>query len=483
MTGLRGQARAMVRPRGLRLRVLLVVIAVAALPVLVVWATDLADATVGQRLELSLTTVTNRTLSALEAGTPVDQAVSENASKSRARITIVAPDGQIIASADHAAATTWTGRIVQTAFQEDGAPSLDEIEALRPPIERREEISRARVESHVSGCLENADKRIIACHSARAAPVGVVYAQRSARLPIRALYDARFQLLKVSLLVALAALLAGLWLGGRMMRPLHSLRFQVLDRVDRPLSAPDVVLPRDDEFGDLAQAFNHLLAEVRHSSAQNEAFVADLAHEMKNPVAAIRAASESLAGSAELTDTRAARIARILDDSSRRLDALVTQLLELARAEAGLLSEQRVAVDVSALLSGLMDAARSDSRNEHVRLRGDLAQASVMAGPSSLETALRNVLTNALSFAASEVTVRVEIGSAVHIYVEDDGPGFPEDAMERVFDRFYTSRGATIGTGLGLALTRAIVEAHHGEVKAENTDPGARVVLSLPSSS
>lgn len=481
MSGLRGRARAMVRPRSLRLRALLVVILVAALPVLAVWSTDLADATVGQRLELSLSSATRRAAAELDLAVDPAAAIAKQATGFRARVTLIEA-GEIVTQTDHAAETTWTGRILHAAFRESNRPSLDEIERLRPPLVDREEVKRAAAEGHVSGCFENTERRIIACHSARRTANGVVYAQQSARLPIRALYDARFQLLKVSLLVALAALMAGAWLGGRLVRPLEDLRSEVLARVDRPLTAPDLKIPRDDEFGDLATAFNQLLAEVRTSSAQNEAFVADLAHEMKNPVAAIRAASESLAGSTALTEERAKRIARIVDDSSRRLDALVTQLLELARAEAGLRAEPRSVVDVTALVAGILDTATTDPRHEHITIHTDYQSSHVFAGSSSLETALRNVIHNALSFAKSEIRVTVEGPSPVRITVDDDGPGLPEDALDKVFDRFYTSRGATVGTGLGLALTRAIVLAHEGRIFAENTPTGARFSLILPAS-
>ncbi|TNE86734.1 MAG: HAMP domain-containing protein [Deltaproteobacteria bacterium] len=468
--------RAALRPRSLRLRALIVVVVVAALPVFAVWATDLADATVAQRMEMSLSALTRRVAS---SGSPV-AVLDAQAGQGHARLTLVGADGAVLAESDHSGESGWSGRLTQWVFQEEAPPSLAVLDAVRPTLADREEVARARAEGHVSGCIGLSEQRLVACYSARHTPAGIVVAEQVKRLPIRALYDARFQLLKVSIFVAIAALLAGAWLGNRMVRPLEELRRQVLDRVDRPLSAPPVALSRSDEFGELAGAFNRLLAEVRDRSAANEAFVADLAHEMKNPVAAIRAASESLAGQAEVTEARKARLARILDDSSRRLDELVTQLLELARAEAGLQSEERAEVDVAALISGLVDTLRADPRLERLTFMARTEPATVRAGSSSLESALRNVLDNAASFASHAVSVEVTGGAVVRVVVDDDGPGLPADALDRVFDRFYTSRGATVGTGLGLALTRAIVEAHGGHVAAENREQGARFVLTLP---
>ncbi len=270
------------------------------------------------------------------------------------------------------------------------------------------------------------------------------------------------------------------------------LRAQVLERAARAEqgAAPRLELARRDEIGDLALAFDGLLRTLDERRLANEAFVADLVHEFKNPVAAIRASAEQL--QARDPDPRTERLARILEASSERLDALVTQFLELARAEAGMPTEARAPTDVAALARGVMGAIASDVRWSGVSFAFDPASHDGAAEGSALvegvslrlESALRNLIENAASFAApgGKVDVRVTPGDdGVLVAIHDTGPGITESDLPRVFDRFFTTRGRALGTGLGLALVKAVVIAHGGEIRAESAPgDGATFRLSLP---
>jgi two-component system sensor histidine kinase ChvG len=261
------------------------------------------------------------------------------------------------------------------------------------------------------------------------------------------------------------------------------LRAQVLARAAQESPGPRIDLPRRDEIGDLALAFDGLLRTLDERRVANGAFVADLVHEFKNPVAAIRASAEQLR--ARDPDPRTERLARILEASSERLDALVTQFLELARAEAGMPSEARAPIDVAALARGIVDSARGDARwsGVTIALRSP-AEAIVPGVAVRIESAFRNLVENAASFAApaGEVEVLVESAEhAVHFAVRDTGPGIVDADLPRVFDRFFTTRGSARGTGLGLALVKAVVVAHGGEVRAESSPgDGATFHVSLP---
>jgi two-component system sensor histidine kinase ChvG len=235
------------------------------------------------------------------------------------------------------------------------------------------------------------------------------------------------------------------------------------------------------------RAFNTLLARLEQRSLAHEAFVADLAHELKNPVAAVRAVGESLAqGTADAE--RAARLSRILIDSGQRMDDLLSQLLELARAEAGLATEPRSSLDLGELIAGLTEAARLDERHRGIRFELIAPPAARITGVASrLETALRNLLDNAASFAAPSpsgdrwVRIVLSIGAQAELQIDDSGPGIRPEDLPRVFDRFFTTRPERRGTGLGLAMVRAVVEAHGGAVRAESPPgQGARFVVSLP---
>ena len=291
-----------------------------------------------------------------------------------------------------------------------------------------------------------------------------------------ALYSRRYDLAQLAMIVLPCAGLLGWWLGWRMVRPLERLRSQALAQLKAVAPGADLELARADEFGDLAAAFNRLLSELRTRAQDKEAFVADLAHEFKNPVAAIRAAAEALEDGPSDPE-RLARLSRIVDQSSRRLDHLVSQFLELARAEAGLRAQERERIDIGALGRGLLARMRADERFAEVRWSCDIEDSSptlvgVLAG---LETVLLNLLENAGSFSGPNGQVALEVRSedgTVVIVVRDDGPGIPPADLSRVFDRFFTKRASGKGTGLGLAMVRAIAQAHGGQVSVALPDSG-----------
>lgn len=295
------------------------------------------------------------------------------------------------------------------------------------------------------------------------------------------LYSRSYALPRLALIVLPCAAALGWWLGWRMVRPIERLREQALAQVETLVPGADLELPRSDEFGELTAAFNRLLAELRTRAQEKEAFVADLAHEFKNPVAAIRAASEALEGGPG-DEARLARLSRILGDSSRRLDELVTQFLELARAEAGMRADAREPVDVGALGKHCVERMAADERFSGLTFGCDVGDASVVDGVASgLQTVVDNLLENAASFASSEVTLRVEGEDPVRITVRDDGPGIAEADRDRIFERFYTRRASGKGTGLGLAMVRAIVEAHGGRVAADApVEGGTAITAWLP---
>jgi signal transduction histidine kinase len=210
--------------------------------------------------------------------------------------------------------------------------------------------------------------------------------------------------------------------------------------------------------------------------------MADMAHEIKNPVAAIRAVSESLERRPEVDAERAERLAKILKDSSARLDAVVNRFLELARAESGLPRADKSEVRVDELVKNIVESFSTDER--YTAIKFDLAsfKATVLGSAAHLETVVRNLVANAASFAKTEVRVRVERREDwVVIEVSDDGKGIAEDDLPRVFDRFFTRRDDGGGTGLGLAMVLALTRAHGGKVRVESeVGKGSTFIVELP---
>ena len=465
--------------RSMRARAIAVVVLVVLLPLALVAASSWVDESTGRRMAVNVREAADEIAVALARGEDRAAAAEIVARRHDVRVRVLDTRGDVAVDLDRDGGTHPLQAIGMLLFGADGAPTLAAFDETLGAITSRAEDVDATNASRVL-CRTSDGARLYVCSAARRTNDGVVYVQESSRRPVRALYDLRYQIGKLAIVMLPVALLLAWWLGWRTVRPIEELRRQVLAKAAVAAPGADLSLPRRDEIGDLAAAFNGLLHALDDRRAQNERFVADLVHEMKNPVAAIRASAEAL-GAGD-TSERAQRLARVLDESSTRLDALVTQLLELARAEAGMPSEARGRVDVASLARGIVASLRSEARWP-VAFEIDAPDAAAIDGVEHrLEAMLRNLLENAASFAKARVCIRVRVDDTrAEIDVEDDGPGILAADLPRVFDRFFTTRGRAHGTGLGLALVRAIVDAHGGSVRAESSaGGGATFRVALP---
>jgi two-component system sensor histidine kinase ChvG len=313
---------------------------------------------------------------------------------------------------------------------------------------------------------------------------GVVHVQASTRRAMQALYESRRQVVKLGLFALALALALAWWASSRIVRPIERLREEVLERATHAVPRAGIDIGRRDELGDLTDAFNTVLLALGERTRTNEAFLADLVHELKNPVAAIRASADRLRDGQPPDAARLARLADVLHASSARLEALLTQLLELARAEAGLPNESRARFDLGAHVRGLCAGLQADPRYTHValRLQTPAGAVTVTGVADRVEGALRNLLDNAASFARGEVRVDLAVrGGQIELRVSDDGPGIAPEDLARVFERFFTNRKDRRGTGLGLSLARAVIEAHGGRISAASPPgQGAVFTVTLP---
>jgi two-component system sensor histidine kinase ChvG len=478
--------RSIPRLRSLRVRSILVVLAVVLLPLVLVAITSWDEKLVGRRLEQNVREgADDAALVLREAPTDARPARLEEVARRRdVRVRVLDAEGRSLLDVDHDQGTHPLRAFGALFFGPDGAPTLDAFDATLGPVLARPEATAARAGATNIRCRTSEGSKLLVCSAAREDAGRLVYVQESSRRPVRALYDLRYELFKLVLVMLPVGLLLAWWLGWRAVRPIEKLRRQILAKTAVAAPGADLDLPRSDEIGDLATAFNALLRTLDVRRAQNEAFVVDLVHELKNPVAAIRACADSLETRAG-GDPRDERLARVLADSSQRLDTLVTQFLELARAEAGLPNEARSRIDMAALAHGVASALRATERYPGVTIDVTAeAGAEVIGVLHRLDSALRNLIENAASFAAPSGEVRVSAavtGRAIEIAVTDSGPGIAEADLPRVFDRFFTTRGRAQGTGLGLALVKAVAAAHGGSLHAESVPgTGATFRLILP---
>lgn len=286
--------------------------------------------------------------------------------------------------------------------------------------------------------------------------------------------------LGVPALVAAIAALAW-YLAGRALRPVESIRAEAAaitaTTMHRRVPEPDT----SDEVGRLARTMNAMLDRLEESSTRQRQFISDASHELRSPVAAIRAQLEvALRRGGEADWPQVAR--RVLDED-HRLEAAVGELLELARVEEAA-DIDRVDVDLDDLVLGeatrVRPVAIDTSQVSAGRVEGDARQ---------LARLVRNLLDNACAHARSRVAVQVAARDGeVRLVVDDDGAGVPLAERERVFDRFTRldeGRGRDGGgAGLGLAMVRAIAERHGGTVEIDDAPMGgARFVVRLSAGS
>jgi two-component system sensor histidine kinase ChvG len=248
---------------------------------------------------------------------------------------------------------------------------------------------------------------------------------------------------------------------------------------------------RRDEIGLLARALSDMSQALRNRIDATEAFAADVTHELKNPLASLRSAVDSL----ERVDDPALR-KRLLDvvrHDVARLDRLIVDIAEVSRLDAELSRARFETVDLGQLIESMVDPWERRAAERDVRIafaRPRVGTAVVLGEEGRIARAIDNIVDNAISFSPEGGLVEIaaaHIESEVRVSVEDEGPGVPEAARAEIFRRFHSLRpeNEEFGrhSGLGLAIAKATVEGHDGIIAVEDRGdgrPGARFVLSFP---
>lgn len=503
------------------------------------------------------------------------------AQRQEARLRVVDTDGQVIADSsrlgprrdaelqatDAAGATAGAGAGAAT-----GAASPDDTEAsvrdeplyqigaflnrlfrlLRPLPDPRsdrvglylgESLRGPAVEEALAGrygadLVTSPGTRSVVLHSAipvtsnRDSVVGAVLVSRSTQRILTALYEVRLGIFQVFLASVGLAVVLSLLLSGTIARPLKRLRNQAAALLDRQgrITGRFRGTRRLDEIGDLARALSELTRRLTEHQRFTESFASDVSHELKNPLASLRTATELLI-EAE-SDEERRRLSRMALKSVARLEHLLSAVGEIGRIDAELEGEAGEPVPVAPLVRSLVEGFRlrhpqgprvvatlpasvtGASGAESSRSASSENEAlKVFASPDRLAQVVENLLDNAISFTPREGRVEVTVArrdSRVVVAVADTGPGIPESHLDRLFDRFFSYRpteprgeipgdaldheataktpwdlrnGEPAHSGLGLAIAKAIVERYGGRIRAFNLpegDQGACFEVELP---
>ncbi|HLJ62583.1 MAG TPA: stimulus-sensing domain-containing protein [Stellaceae bacterium] len=313
-----------------------------------------------------------------------------------------------------------------------------------------------------------------------------------------AVRDVRFEILKVFLIVLAVTTALSIYLAGTIVRPIRRLAIAaegVRHGRGARQAIPDLT-GRGDEIGDLSEALHEMTNALWQRMDAIESFAADVAHEIKNPLTSLRSAIETAARVEDPVKQK--KLLAILREDVQRLDRLITDISDASRLDAELSRVELEPVPLGRMLEALIDVHQATAAEGAPRLLLTMADGDlpVLGIESRLGQVFRNLIANAVSFSPPHGTIHIQAlarGAEVVVLIEDEGPGIPEGKLGAIFERFYSERpaGEKFGThsGLGLSISKQIVDAHHGALHAENrcdvdgTIIGARFVVTLPRAS
>ncbi|MEE2969553.1 MAG: sensor histidine kinase [Pseudomonadota bacterium] len=316
-----------------------------------------------------------------------------------------------------------------------------------------------------------------------------------------AVRDVRFGILKVFAVALAVTVLLSFYLAGTIARPVRRLA-EAADQMHRGqggrAAIPDFTRRRD-EIGDLSGALRDMTDALWHRMEEIENFAADVAHEIKNPLTSLRSAVETAARVSDPNQQR--QLMSIIQEDVKRMDRLISDISSASRLDAELARTEFAPVDIGELLDALVQVENSKCKEGEPGLTNDPVDSGscVINGiEGRLVQVFQNLVGNALSFSPPEGNVHLSAkrdNGDILIFVEDSGPGIPPENLNSVFERFYSQRpdAEAFGThsGLGLSISRQIIEAHDGAIIATNRYGsgdedsaiiGARFEIRLPES-
>ena len=260
---------------------------------------------------------------------------------------------------------------------------------------------------------------------------------------------------------------------------------------DKPVNIDNFFIRRD-EVGTLTQSIHEMTLELQKRTNRAETFSTDLAHEIRNPLASLKGASELLDKTTEQKDRE--KLLNIINHDVERIERLITDYTQMLKDEASLSREKMVKIDLGLIIKNVVEDFKQNivSLNKKIEIQivsKNIKQKilNILGIESRIEQVIANLLENALSFSQNNTKIIVEVEELNNdflIIVKDQGPGFREKNIENIFKRFYSNRPKNFGehSGLGLNIVKNIVELHKGKIKALNRidTKGAQLEVMFP---
>ena len=295
--------------------------------------------------------------------------------------------------------------------------------------------------------------------------------------------------------VAIVIFIFSVFLNKYILKPIRSLVLytRAIKEKDVKIGKHEKYLRRKDEVGQLSRSLNEMTEDLYKRINIAETFSSDLAHEIRNPLTSLKGASEVLDNTSDHEKRK--KLIQVISHDVERIERLITDYSQMLKDEASLSRAKMEKIDLSTVVKSVVEDFNSDLLNSnknieikinHSNLNG--SKINVLGVESKLEQIIANLLDNAVSFSPSDSKISVICGikkKEAQLVIEDEGPGFNEKNIDKIFNRFYSNRPENFGehSGLGLNIVKNIIELHGGSIIASNqpsNKKGARIEVLLP---
>ena len=324
--------------------------------------------------------------------------------------------------------------------------------------------------------------------------VGYILVSEQANEIIVAVKERKNFITRTVLAVALVILIFSVFLNKYILKPISFLvRYtESIKSKSSKLFNIDNLFFRKDEIGTLTQSIHEMTLDLQKRTNRAETFSTDLAHEIRNPLASLKGASELLDKTTEQKDRE--KLLDIIDHDVERIERLITDYSQMLKDEASLSREKMFKIDLDKIIREVVEDFKQNSISSSKKIKIEILNSKsekkffyILGIESRIEQVIANLLDNAISFSQSNDKILVEIKDKKNeflIIFKDEGPGFKEKNIENIFKRFYSNRPENFGehSGLGLNIVKNIIELHKGEIKAMNRidKKGAQIEILLP---
>ena len=302
-------------------------------------------------------------------------------------------------------------------------------------------------------------------------------------------------ILRTVLSIALVILIFSVFLNKYILKPIRALVLytKAIKEKDEKIDKHEKYLLRKDEVGQLSRSLNDMTADLYKRIDIAETFSSDLAHEIRNPLTSLKGASEVLENTSDSEKRK--KLIKVISHDVERIERLITDYSQMLKDEASLSRAKMIKINLSNVINSVVEDFNSDLLNSNKNIKININNSNlngsklyVLGAEGKLEQIVANLLDNAISFSPpnSKVLVTCNIKKKdAQLIIEDEGPGFNETSIDKVFNRFYSNRPEKFGehSGLGLNIVKNIVELHGGSIIASNQighKKGARIEVLLP---